>query len=146
MWNGKWQSPPKWHMVGSSWKGTLNETFSFLIKTKSLPQWALLLSVIVKSFSWLFFFPCSYLDGLQTLSDPVCFTFFSYEEFSVPFVSEQTLSNKVFNFVCTQVQEPTKRVWLIYHRVLPWVKTILLRGKFFLFKRTFLFLRAELWF
>lgn len=52
----------------------------------------------------------------------------------------------VFDAWCVQVQELMKCVWLIYCRALPQVKTVLLCGKFFLFKRRSLFLRVELWF
>ena len=43
--------------------------------------------------------------------DPVRFTFFSCQKCSVSVFPEQILSNKVFNFVCTQIQESIKHVF-----------------------------------
>lgn len=89
-----------------------------------------------------FVFPLSLT--LKHVLDLTCFTFSSVAVVPV-LVPGQRLPT-VFDSCCAQVQELMKCVWLIYYRALPQVKTVLLCGKFFLFKRRSLFLRVELWF
>lgn len=101
-------------------------------------SWPLVLSYGLHAFV----FPLSLT--LKHFLDLTCFTFSSVAVVPV-LVPGQRLPT-VFDSWCAQVQELMKCVWLIYYRALPQVKTVLLCGKFFLFKRRSLFLRVELWF